>query len=196
MSKVAAIIDKPPASVFASIPTSPVATSSRPEVYHAFAELITSPDVIGIGANVWDLEVLRLACLEKVRRDGHDGAFVLNFLANVCAPWAKEFVTFWNEGLGFGWNLLVNDGEPCDLLSRILFRRRIPYIFAFFSIPARLPGFDCAIYEDYTICRFNPDAQPLTIAERTTWDIAAEELSRAKGPGYSITFDWEACRES
>jgi hypothetical protein len=177
------------------VPSQPLATKYRPEVYQAFSALITTPDIFGIGANVRDIEVLRLACLEKVRRNGAHAkcrrGFKLNFLANISADWAEERVLFWDEGLGREWNLLVNDECPALLLSRALYLRPLPYAFAFFKIPARIPGADCDIHDDYTICRRNDNAAPLTDAEKAIWN---EEGQRYYGDQHYSglwPFAWE-----
>jgi hypothetical protein len=161
------------------IPDTALATKYRPAVYQAFSDLIANPDIFGIGANVRDIEILRLSCLEKIRRDcsdaTKDSGFDLNFLANISADWAKGRVQFWEEGLGRGWNLLVNDDCPTSLLTRVLFYGSFPYVFAFFPIPARLPRLDCEIHEDFTICRRNDQAPPLTEQEKTAWESYAKQ---------------------
>jgi hypothetical protein len=176
------------------IPQLPVDRSCRPQVYEAFAKILTTSEIHGVGANVNDLEILRLACMEKVCRDladARDGnGFVLNFLANVHAPWANDLVTFWHEGLGYGWNLLVNDGEPSDLLARILFRPHTPFVFALFPIPARLPGFDCDVHEDFTFARYNKNALPLSLEERTAWQSNKDDYFCRSGIGDNSRIDW------
>lgn len=158
------------------VPNVPVSHRYRPSVYQAFANLIQSPDIFGIGANVLDLEILRLACLEKVRRDGPnakcdpDSGFLLNFLANIRAPWADDRVLYWDEGLGYHWNLLVFEAPLPQLLSATLFHGTWPYIFAFYPLPARLPGTDWENHDDYAICRRNDAAPPLTKEEKARWD--------------------------
>jgi hypothetical protein len=177
------------------IPTSPVSAEHRPEAYQAFSKLISHPDITGVGANVWDLEIFRLACLEKVQRDGPlattESGFVLNFLANICAPWARGRVTFWHEGLGYGWNVMVVDCTAIDLLDRVLFRPDSEIqIFSFSAIPAHLPGYDCDIYQDYTVCRYNANASKLTADERAVWQRAAEERNRGQWTGKSNAIRW------
>lgn len=176
------------------IPTSPVSAKYRPEVYQVFAEILANPKITGVGANVWDPEILRLACLEKVRRDGSlatsGSGLVLNFLAHIRAPWAEGRVKFWHEGLGFGWNLLVNDDAPSKLLTRILFRPYYSFVFALFKIPARLPGFDCEIHDDYTICLNNDRAQPLSADERAIWEREADASDRLQGIESPTPIKW------
>ena len=178
------------------IPCAPLQRNYRPEVYEAFADLISSPDINGIGANVRDSEILRLACLEKVRRDGtlatYEVGFKLNFLANLWADWAEERVQFWDEGLGHQWNLLVNDDSPALLLSRSLFAGTYPYTFAFFKIPARLPAADCAIHADYTICRRNDQAPPLTEAEKDIWEAEGRAFYGDRPSSCLWPFEWES----
>jgi hypothetical protein len=177
----------------ARIPDHPLASVCRPEVYRTFADFIASPDIRGIGANVRDIEILRLACLEKRHRDGLDGridtGFRLNFLAHIQAPWATDLVTFWDEGLGVGWNLLVVDGAAIDLLERVLFRR-YPTIFALFNLPARLPGYACDFSSDYTICRYHSDTPPLTDHERALWQDHADLRNLARRRGGSNAINW------
>jgi len=171
------------------VPDTPVAHRYRPEVYQAFANLIQSPDFYGIGANVIDLEILRLACLEKVRREGtkarHDpeSGFRLNFLANIHAPWADERVLYWDEGLGYDWNLLVFEASPAILLQATLFHGPRPYIFALYPLPARLPGTDWENHNDYAICRRNDSAPPLTKDEKALWDQVGLAF-------YNQPFEW------
>jgi hypothetical protein len=171
----------------------PLASVCRPEVYRAFADFIASPDIRGIGANVRDMEILRLACLEKRHRDGIDGridtGFRLNFLAHLHAPWATDLVTFWDEGLGFGWNLLVVDGAAIDLLDRVLFRQ-YRTIFALFKIPARLPGYVCDFGSDYSICRYHTDTPSLTDNERALWQGHADLRNLAQWQGGSNAINW------
>jgi hypothetical protein len=174
------------------IPNTALATKYRPKVYQAFSDLIANSDISGIGANVRDIEILRLSCLEKVRRDGanatSNSGFQLNFLANLSADWAEDRVQFWDEGLGRGWNLLVNDGCPTFLLSRVLFYGSFPHVFALFPIPIRLPHLDCEIYEDFTICHRNNQAPPLTLAEKAVWENFAKQ--RYGNNANLTSFDW------
>ncbi len=174
------------------IPNTALATKYRPKVYQAFSDLIANSDISGIGANVRDIEILRLSCLEKVRRDGDDATsnsgFQLNFLANLSADWAEDRVQFWDEGLGRGWNLLVNDDGPTFLLSRVLAYGAFAHVFAFFHIPARLPRLDCEIHEDFTICHRNDQAPPLTLKEKAVWENFAKQRY---GDNANLTsFDW------
>ena len=177
-----------------ALPQSPAATTYRPEVYQAFADLLASRDVIGVGANVWDLEIFRLACCEKIRRDGPlataETGFVASFIAHIRPPWAAGLVTFWHEGLGPGWNLLVNDDAPSNLLARILFRPYIPFVFALFKIPVRLPGFDCEIHDDYTICMNNDRAPLLSADERAIWEREAYASDRLQGIESPTPIKW------
>ncbi len=177
------------------VPNRPLASKYRPEVYRAFSALISTPNVYGIGANVRDVEILRLACLEKVRRNGPHAkfrrGFKLNFLANVGADWAEDRVLFWDEGLGYQWNLLVNDECPSLLLSRTLFAGNRPYIFAFFKIPARLPGADCEIHDDYTICRRNDKAAPLSDAEKAIWNDEGQKYYGDEPSPCFWPFEWK-----
>lgn len=173
------------------IPPEPVSQIYRPEVYQAFADLIKSPEIKGIGANVYDLEILRLACLEKVRRHGpnaeHDpeSDFKLHFLANIHAPWADDRVLYWDEGLGYGWNLLVFEAPTAVLMHATLFHGTRPFTFALYPIPARLPAADCEIHQDYSICRLNKQAPPLTAEEKAAWDAINQ-------PTFSQPYDWGA----
>ncbi len=174
------------------IPNTALATKYRPEVYQAFSDLIASPEISGIGANVRDIEILRLSCLEKVRRDGADATsnsgFQLNFLANLSADWAADRVQFWDEGLGRGWNLLVNDDGPTILLTRVLAYGSFPHVFALFPIPARLPRLDCEIHEDFTICHRNDQAPPLTSEEKAVWENFTKQ--RYGDNANLPSFDW------
>jgi hypothetical protein len=194
-------INNSSSSTFDSIPSDPVAAIYRPQVYQAFVECIASPQICGVGANVQDLEILRLACLEKLKRDGvaskEGEGFILNFLANVKAPWAKDLVTFWDEGLGIGWNLLVNDDSAIRLLERIAFR---PYrkmqIFTLFPLPARPPGFDCELHEDYAVCRYSDNAEPLTSDEKAAWEqLVGERGYYRMGYDHRATIDWSDFHE-
>jgi hypothetical protein len=179
------------------VPSHPLATNYRPEAYRAFSALISNPDVYGIGANVRDLEILRIACLEKVRRDGPRAkfrrGFKLNFLANIWADWAEDRVLFWDEGLGRQWNLLVNDECPALLLTRTLHLGTCQNTFAFFKIPARLPGADCEIHDDYTICRRNELAPPLTEEEKALWDAEGKAFYGNQPSCSFWSFEREVC---
>jgi hypothetical protein len=178
------------------VPSDPVATNYRPQVYQAFSQAISSPDVVGVGANVCDLEILRLACIEKLKRDGsaanRKSGFTLNFLANLHSPWSEELVIFWSEGLGIGWNLLVNDDSAIRLLERIAFRpSRNIQIFTLFPLPARPPGFDCELHEDFAVCRYNGNAEPLTSIEKTAWEqLVGERGYYRRGYEHQATIDW------
>ncbi len=176
------------------VPGAPLAANYRPEVYKAFSGLISNPEVFGIGANVRDIEILRLSCVEKVRRNGPHArsrrGFRLNFLANIWSEWADERALFWDEGLGYQWNLLVNDEGPALLLSRVLFRGTSPYVFAFFQIPARLPGADCEIHDDYSICRRNDHAPPLTAEEKAIWNAEGQKFYGDNPVSCLWPFEW------
>lgn len=180
-------------NVLPAVPTAPVSQRYRPEVYQAFADLIHSPAIYGIGANVHDLEILRLACLEKVRRHGPnakhdpDSDFRLDFLANINARWADDRVLYWDEGLGYGWNLLVFEPPPAVLLTATLFHGTRPFIFALYPLPVRLPFANCAIHDDFSICRRNEAAPPLTAAEKAIWDEIGREYYGCDHP-----FDWRS----
>lgn len=170
------------------IPQDPVEQPLRhPELYRAYASLVAEAGVLGVGANVRDMEILRLSCLEKLRREGQgarcEEGFVLNFLADIHADWAEDLVTFWDEGLGFGWNVLVADDGPVSLMTRILFRpHRYPFIFLLFELPARLPRYDCTVRHGYSLCRQDPKAPPLDKEEIGIWDTlwAADRYASAE----------------
>lgn len=173
------------------IPTDPVSNKFSANVYEVFATLISEPGIKGLASTVFDPEILRLACIEKVRRDKQIVSdvkeFSLNFIAHRHPEWADELVSFWDEGIGFGWNVFVVDETPASLYERVTFR---PYRFSgtalitLTPLPIRLPGFDCELHEEYAICRFNEHASPLTKAEEKIWG----DLNELQSPP-----SWQNC---
>lgn len=178
------------------VPNEPSGAAScySPTAYEAFARQLAKDEVRGVGASIRDEEILRLVCLEKVRRDGPLGGFnqgfIANFLANVDASWADGRVAFFDEGLGYGWNLRVTEEHPVLILERVLANPGAAWLFAFSRMSARLPGYDCEIHDDYTVCRYNADAPGLSASERMLWEQSAADLCRAHGLTGGFAIAW------
>jgi hypothetical protein len=157
------------------IPGTPISTQASPEAYAAFARYLALPDTSGIGAWTGDPEILRLACLEKLRRDGPRAragrGFVVSFigLGSGAPAWADGRVQFWDEGLGPGWNLYVFGHHPFALLNIVEAGFGPPCIFTAYPLPARLPGYRCELTEDYSWCLEDTTTPPLTQTETERW---------------------------
>jgi len=161
------------------VPATPEPAPASPEAYAAFARCLALPEITGVGAWTNDREILRLTCLEKLRRDGPRAragrGFVVSFigLSSGAPAWTDGLVQFWDEGLGPGWNLYVFGGHPLGLWRIVEVGWGAPRIFTPCALPARLPGYRCELAPGYAWCIEEATAPPLTQAEAERWAACA-----------------------
>lgn len=158
------------------VPREPIASFADASAYAALAHHLAAPETRGVGAWCGDPEILRLACLEKLRRDGPRAragkGFTVSFIAwpGTTLPWAAPLVRFWDEGLGRGWNLYIFAFHPY-LLLRIVEQGFGPArVFTPFPLPARLPGYACELVAGHAFCVAEPGVPALSDAERACWE--------------------------